>query len=123
MSYTWSTLAPDDYRAYRLARYGEAGRCGKAGVEKAATQHGVAIRTWYTYESGSRAPTEAVKRDVARWLNRAVRRDAVKVGLASLESSIDRLAANVEVSLGRPAPPPPLAAAEESTTHIEVPST
>ena len=112
MSYTWMTLAPDDFRAYRLARFGEAGRCGREGVAKAAKQHGVVIRTWYTYEGGSRQPSESVRREVARWLNRTVRRDRAKP-----------MAANVEVSIGRPAPPPPLAAVEESTTHTEVLST
>ncbi len=110
MTYTWNSLTPEDYRAYRLARYGEAGRCGKEGVAKAAKQHGVAVRTWYTYESGSRTPNPGVAGAVARWLNRTVRRDRAKP-----------MAATVEVSLGRPASLP--VAVEESTTHTEVPST
>lgn len=111
-NYTWNTLTPDDFRAYRLARYGEAGRCGREGVAKAAKQHGVAIRTWYTYEGGSRSPGEPIKREVARWLNRTVRRDRAKP-----------VAVTVEVSL-RPEPEPvPLDTGEANTTRKAAPST
>ena len=108
--YTWNELTPEDFRAYRLARFGEAGRCGREGVAQAARQHDVAIRTWYTYEGGSRSPGEPVRRAVARWLNRTVRRDRAKP-----------VAANVEVSL-RPAPVP-LDTGEAHTTHTAAPTT
>lgn len=119
MNYRHDDLAPEDYRAYRLARFGEAGRCGKEGVAKAAKQHGVAIRTWYTYEGGSRSPSESVKREVARWLNRTVRRDRAKPMAATVEVSLGRQTA-IDLTTGREQS---LDDGEARTTHTEVLST
>lgn len=85
--FDWRALECADIRQYRLARFGEAGRCGREGVARAAATHGVGIRAWYQYERGARRPPEPELRRIAVWLTRAARRivrefDAARNGSA-----------------------------------------
>lgn len=70
-------LIPEDYKMYRLYRFGDAGKYGAGGVSLAASQHGVTVRAWFMYEAGTRRPKLPVRRIVAAWLtNESKRRPA-----------------------------------------------
>lgn len=70
-------LIPEDYKLYRLYRFGDAGKYGAGGVSLAASQHGVTVRAWFMYESGARRPKPPVRRIVAAWLTREYKRRPV----------------------------------------------
>jgi len=70
-------LIPQDYKLYRLYRFGDAGQFGRGGVALAAAHHGVTVRAWFMYEAGTRRPKAPVRQIVARWLtNESKRRPA-----------------------------------------------
>lgn len=118
MTYVAEELTEVDIRAYRLARFGEAGHSGRLGVTKAGKHHGgVQSRTWYNYENGTRRPPIAELRKMARWLNQAA---------AMKPAKPKRRAANIEVSLGRAsrpdeASPPSASPVDADTSSTEVP--